>query len=84
MHRTNIYLDDAQTAALDQVAAQEGVSRAEVVRRLIDRGLRGGDDDLATDLDAIDLSFGSWVEVEDPVRTPGERQQHLDQIWHDG
>ncbi|WP_156087172.1 CopG family transcriptional regulator, partial [Mycobacterium tuberculosis] len=28
MKRTNIYLDEEQTASLDKLAAQEGVSRA--------------------------------------------------------
>ncbi|GAB3609112.1 MULTISPECIES: ribbon-helix-helix domain-containing protein [Humibacter] len=83
MHRTNIYLDDEQTSALDRLAAEEGVSRAEVVRRLIDRGLAGGDGDLAADLGAIDVSFGSLAEIEYPERESGERERHLEQIWHD-
>lgn len=83
MHRTNIYLDDDQTSKLDRLAAEEGVSRAEVVRRLIDRGLAGGDDDLVADLGAIDASFGALVEVDFPSREPGERERHLEQIWHD-
>jgi metal-responsive CopG/Arc/MetJ family transcriptional regulator len=34
MTRTKIYLEDRQTAMLDRIAAEEGVSRAEVIRRL--------------------------------------------------
>ncbi|MCU6551039.1 ribbon-helix-helix domain-containing protein [Klebsiella pneumoniae] len=35
MKRTNIYLDEEQTASLDKLAAQEGVSRAELIRLLL-------------------------------------------------
>ncbi|RZH97134.1 CopG family transcriptional regulator, partial [Staphylococcus condimenti] len=37
MKRTNIYLDEEQTASLDKLAAQEGVSRAELIRLLLNR-----------------------------------------------
>ena len=36
MHRTNIYLDDEQLRALRHVAAEEGASVADLVRRAID------------------------------------------------
>ena len=36
MHRTNIYLDDEQIAALDAIARAEEISRAQVIRRIID------------------------------------------------
>ena len=36
MHRTQIYLDDAQTARLDQRAAAEGASRSTLIRRAVD------------------------------------------------
>jgi predicted transcriptional regulator len=36
MHRTQIYLDDAQTAQLDERAAAEGTSRSMVIRRAVD------------------------------------------------
>lgn len=39
MKRTNIYLDEEQTASLDKLAAQEGVSRAELIRLLLNRAL---------------------------------------------
>ena len=35
----NIYLAERQTEALDRIAADEGISRAEVIRRLLDRAL---------------------------------------------
>lgn len=36
MNRTQIYLDEAQTARLDQRAAAEGTSRSTVIRRAVD------------------------------------------------
>ena len=44
MQRTNIYLEDRQTAVLDRLAAEEGISRAELIRRILDRALQGSDD----------------------------------------
>jgi len=86
MHRTNIYLEERQTQQLDQLARAEGVSRAEMIRRLIDRSLEGRDDGLAADLAAIDLSFGVLADVElapeQPVgRGPDERSEHLERLW---
>jgi hypothetical protein len=83
MQRTNIYLDDEQLRALDQLAAQEGASRAEVIRRLIDRSLVGIGDDLATDLAAIEDSFGALADEADVEfgRRPDDRAAHLDDVW---
>jgi Arc/MetJ-type ribon-helix-helix transcriptional regulator len=81
MRRTNIYLDEQQTAALDRLAAQEGVSRAEVIRQLLDRVLASSDDSLASDLDAIEDSFGALRDVDVPARGPGGREEHLAGIW---
>ena len=36
MNRTQIYLDDGQTARLDERAAAEGTSRSMVIRRAVD------------------------------------------------
>lgn len=36
MNRTQIYLDEAQTARLDRRAAAEGTSRSVVIRRAVD------------------------------------------------
>ncbi|EPZ64395.1 hypothetical protein TBKG_03727 [Mycobacterium tuberculosis '98-R604 INH-RIF-EM'] len=55
MKRTNIYLDEEQTASLDKLAAQEGVSRAELIRLLLNRALTTAGDDLASDLQAITI-----------------------------
>jgi metal-responsive CopG/Arc/MetJ family transcriptional regulator len=81
MQRTNIYLDDRQIELLDHLAAAEGVSRAEVIRRLVDRALVGSDETVAADLHAIDLSFGAMANVEYDDRGPGDRESHLARMW---
>jgi metal-responsive CopG/Arc/MetJ family transcriptional regulator len=59
MKRTSIYLAEGQAAALDRVAQSAGVSRSDLIRELIDRGIGGHPSaDLATDLAAIEGSFG--------------------------
>lgn len=81
MQRTNIYLDDRQTSSLSRVARAQGISRAELVRRLIDRGLGEADGDLDSDLAAIEASFGVLgVDEGMPVRGPDQRGRHLDQL----
>jgi hypothetical protein len=60
MHRTNIYLDEAQSAALGARARAQGISRAELVRRLVGRGLdEAAHGDLEVDLAAINDAFGT-------------------------
>jgi hypothetical protein len=82
MKRTNIYLGEAQSAALEQVAHAQGISRAELIRRLIDRGVAGSDaDDLEADLSAIRESFGVLRDEDVPlVRGPDERARHLERV----
>jgi hypothetical protein len=59
MKRTSIYLDERQSAALDQVARTKGISRAELIRQLVGRSLsESGAADLDADLAAIRDSFG--------------------------
>lgn len=85
MNRTNIYLEDRQTAALDRLAADDGVSRAEVIRRLLDRALFGTDQDISADIAAIDGSFGVMSEDDFDLATldrdDSERGLHLSRIW---
>ena len=81
MKRTNIYLDAGQTAALDRMAKEEGVSRAELIRRLLDRQLASHDDNLSTDIAAIDESFGALQDVDIPARGQGDREAHLAHMW---
>lgn len=80
MQRTNIYLEDRQTVALDRLAADEGVSRAELIRRIIDRALQGGDGDVVADLARLDVAFGGVVEIELPERGVDSRERYVDQL----
>ncbi|BBZ14277.1 ribbon-helix-helix domain-containing protein [Mycobacterium branderi] len=84
MKRRNIYLDEAQTASLDKLADQQGVSRAELIRQLLNRALNNADDDLASDLAAINDSFGALRDFEKPARGPSGREEHLDRVWRGG
>ena len=59
MRRTNIYLEERQTRALDRLADAEGTSRAEIIRRLIDRALDTGADRRNLLLAAIDASYAT-------------------------
>ncbi|MFV0451621.1 MAG: CopG family transcriptional regulator [Propioniciclava sp.] len=83
MQRTNIFLEERQTRALDRLARSEGVSRAEVIRRLLDRGLAGAADAEAADLAALDLSFGCLadVAVDLPSRGGDPREGYLTGVW---
>jgi len=47
MNRTQIYLDDEQTARLDERAAAEGTSRSMVIRRAVDVYLSQEEQDAA-------------------------------------
>jgi predicted transcriptional regulator len=82
MRRTNIYLDEAQCARLDHLAEETGVTRSEIVRRLVEQGLGGSLSDLEGDLAAITESFG--VLAHDDViidRGVDERARYLNQLW---
>jgi hypothetical protein len=80
MQRTNIYLEDRQTVVLDRLAAEEGISRAELIRRILDRALQGRDDDREADLARLDFAFGAVVEIDLPERAPSDRDRSLDEI----
>jgi hypothetical protein len=81
MKRTNIYLAEGQAAALDRIAEAEGVSRAELIRELIDRSIGGqAGTDLAADLAAINGSFGILAGQEEFSRAPDHRMDYLDRL----
>jgi hypothetical protein len=81
MHRTNIYLTDEQRTQLDALARAAGVSRAELVRSVLDRAIRGESDQLAADLAAISDSFGVLADEEFELdRGDGARGAHLEQV----
>ncbi|MFO0930906.1 MAG: CopG family transcriptional regulator [Gemmataceae bacterium] len=84
MKWTNIYLDEEQSASLDRLARQEGVSRAEVIRRLLDRALAGDDTSRAEDLTALEDSFGSARDTVAPSRGQSDREKHLAEVWRRG
>lgn len=83
MQRTNIYLEDRQTQVLDRLAAEEGISRAELIRRLLDRALQGGDGDRAADLARLDVAFGAEIELDPPAREPDDRERYLADLMGD-
>jgi metal-responsive CopG/Arc/MetJ family transcriptional regulator len=88
MRRTNIYLDDEQTAALDERARREGISRSELIRRLLGDALNGEVDTAGRREElkqAIEASFGIFANDDDFERVKweanDERAQHLERIW---
>ena len=84
MQRTNIYLDERQAEALDRRAAADGVSRSELIRRLLGRALHGERDDLEADLGAIDQSHGALRSAQPSPRGHDDRAGHLDAMWRLG
>lgn len=82
--RTNIYLEARQSAALDEAAEARGISRAELIRQLIDTGIGAGASiDLEADLAAIDDSSGALSRansVETIARGPDDRSRHLQKV----
>ena len=82
MRRTNIYLGEEQSAAVEDAARVRGISRAELIRQLIDSGLSGtGAADLESDLSAIAESFGAIADSGDFIaRGEDDRARHLDRI----
>lgn len=82
MRRTNVYLAEAQTAVLDEIAQGQGISRAELVRRLLDRGIANARVDQEADLAAIAESFGVLADESFPGRGGDQRAEHLDRLRH--
>jgi hypothetical protein len=81
MKRTNIYLDEKQAELLDHLAHEQGVSRAEMIRMLLDCSLRSRADDVEVGLAAIDESFGVLADTEWPERRADDREEHLARMW---
>jgi predicted transcriptional regulator len=89
MNRTQIYLDDRQTARLDERAAAEGTSRSVVIRRAVDVYLEKEEENAtawrAQWRKAVDRSAGlaPYLEegpdyVDDVRRADAERLARLD------
>jgi hypothetical protein len=64
MQRTQIYLSDEQRRQIARLAADAGVSQAEVVRRILDRAL-GVDDGTRARLAALDATAGLLPDAPD-------------------
>jgi metal-responsive CopG/Arc/MetJ family transcriptional regulator len=81
MNRTNIYLEEEQARSLDEAARAQGISRAALIRRLINRGLDQSDGDLESDLAAIEASFNVVAGDEEFLeRGADERSAHLEKV----
>jgi hypothetical protein len=81
VNRTNIYLEEEQARSLDEVARSQGISRAALIRQLINRGLDQRDGDLESDLAAIVASFNVLAGDEDFLeRGADERSTHLEKV----
>ncbi len=89
MNRTQIYLDEVQTARLDERAAAEGTSRSMVIRRAVDVYLSQEDRDAAAwqaqwkaaidQTAGIAPGLGEGADyVEDIRRVDAERLSQLD------
>jgi len=82
MKRTNIYLREDQSVALQAASRVKGVTCAHLVRQMIDRDLAGApNSSLEADFEAIERSFG--VLAPDgvvPERRPDERARHLERV----
>jgi len=82
MKRTNIYLEERQTIILDRLASEQGVSRAEIVRSLLDKALPEQGESVAAGVAAINDSFGVLRDAEfNPLeREVDARGQHLNHV----
>jgi hypothetical protein len=64
MHRTQVYITDEQDGRIAARAADAGISKAEVIRRMLDQGL-GIDDGIEERRRAIRATAGLVPEAED-------------------
>lgn len=62
--RTQVYLTDEQRERVDRVAASEGLTMEQVIRRALDRNL----DDLPGPDAALDVTFGAAPDAAAPSR----------------
>ena len=62
--RTQVYLTDEQRQRIDRVAASEGLTMAQVIRRALDEYL----DDLPDPDAALDATFGAAPDAAAPSR----------------
>jgi len=74
--RTQIQLPEAQYRRLKSIAHQQGISLAELIRRLVDHGLRGGTADRAALFVRAAALVGAFRAGEDDLSENHDR--HLD------
>jgi plasmid stability protein len=80
VNRIEIDLPDEQRDRLDARAREEGRSRGELIRQILDKALSGGPDRLAADIAAIESSFGVLDEDRALDRGDGARAENLKSI----
>lgn len=68
--RTQVYFRADQRRLLDEVAAREGVTIAEIVRRALDQYLEDVGGDMSA---ALEATFGADPEADAPSREEWER-----------
>lgn len=71
VQQTIVYLDAEQATELDRVAAHQGISRSELNRRLLDRGLQDAFKVEKIDLAAIESTAGAVPDFEPFARVGG-------------
>jgi len=77
----HIHLREGPAVALDRVAQAAGVSRAELIRELIDRAIGGHPSaDLVADLAAIEGSFGILAGEDRFAPVRDERMSYLERL----
>jgi len=80
MHRTQVYLTDEQRRRLARRAADDGISQAEIIRRILDRdlGIESGIDDRLAVVDAtagLLAGHPDWPEWLADIRGPGASER---------
>ena len=87
--RTQIYLTQHESAALERESIRTGKTRSQLIREAIDElyGIETQSDRLRA---ALEIAFGAWKEgegedrsayLEDLRRADLTRQQYLDRLW---
>jgi predicted transcriptional regulator len=80
MQRTNIYLDRRLTGILDELADERGVSRAALIRSVLEDAVTATPDKLGDDLAAIEASSGLAPRMAMPDRGETERDRYLEEL----
>lgn len=79
MIRTQIQLPEGQHRRLKAIAQQQGISLAELIRRLVDHGLRGGPADRAALYARAAALVGAFRAKEDDLSS--RHDDHLEDAF---